>query len=86
MHWSTVSEIERIDMVLIEFNVRTCICTFCLDARVKYLTLSNNMKVNDSFISDLPHALEDKGEDGKTRRETNFASSLIIISQFSYNT
>lgn len=37
IHWSMVSEIDRIDLVFIEFNV------------------------NDHFLSDIPHALEDKG-------------------------
>jgi hypothetical protein len=37
IHWSMVSEIDRIDLVFIEFCV------------------------NDHYLSDLPHALEDKG-------------------------
>jgi hypothetical protein len=45
INWSMVTEIEKIALVLIEFNV------------------------NDSFINDIPHALEKKGEGGVTSRE-----------------
>ena len=44
--WESVVSIEKVDLVMIEFNV------------------------NDSFISELPHALEDKGNTGKLKRKS----------------
>ena len=67
-----VSEIERIDLVLIEFNVSKSIylgISYSQIDGVQHGLQRCWIQVNDSFISDLPHALEDKGEDGRTRGE-----------------
>ncbi|KAL3801219.1 hypothetical protein HJC23_012619 [Cyclotella cryptica] len=55
IHWSMVSEIDRIDLVFIEFNV------------------------NDHFLSDIPHALEDKGPIIQNSEYIDMWYSEIII-------
>lgn len=55
IHWSMVSEIDRIDLVFVEFCV------------------------NDHYLSDLPHALEDKGDITQNSEYIDMWYSEVII-------